>query len=270
MPEPMPERAGSAAVLVILLPPSEGKAPGGAGPAWAVEQGAFGPALAPGRTRVANALKRARGGTAKQLGAKGDLLTAAKAANLVAVGGPTRPAHERFTGVVWGHLDPPTLPVTARRRAEAGVLVVSGLTGLTAWADPVPDFRLKLSASVPPVGNVAAFWRPRLSPVLNDHLDGHTVVDLLPNEHRAAWIPEPDRYELLRPALVHRDGKPAGHGGKAAKGLLARALLVSGDIDATLASFDPAGSGLVGADDLVLTTEADELDGTQVQAEGGG
>jgi len=242
-------------VLVILLPPSEGKAPGGSGPAWTVEEGAYGPALAMGRTRVANALKRAKGGTAKQLGAKGDLLTAAKAANLEAVGGLTLPAHERFTGVVWGHLDPPSLPAAARRRAEDGVLVISALTGLTAWADPVPDFRLKLSASVPPVGNVAAFWRPRLSPVLNDHLAGHTVVDLLPNEHRAAWIPEPDRYDLLRPVLLHRDGKPAGHGGKAAKGLLARALLVSGDVEATLATFDPAAQGLVGADDLVLRTE---------------
>jgi len=242
-------------VLVILLPPSEGKAPGGDGSPWSVEDGVFGPALAAGRTRVVNALKRAKGGTAKHLGAKGDLLAAAKAANLTASGGPTLPAHQRFTGVVWGHLDPPSLGAAARRRAEAGVLVLSALTGITAWADPVPDFRLKLSASVPPVGNVAAFWRPRLSPVLNDHLEGHTVVDLLPNEHRNAWVPEPHRYELLRPALEHRDGKPAGHGGKAAKGLLARALLTSGDAAVTLAGFDPAAQGLVGADDLVLRPE---------------
>ena len=106
---------------------------------------------------------------------------------------------------------------------------------------------------MPPVGNLAAFWRPVLSSVLDDHLAGHTVVDLLPNEHRAAWTPDPARYELVRPALVHRDGRPAGHGGKAAKGLLARALLTSGDVEATLAAFDPAAQGLVGADDLVLT-----------------
>jgi len=239
-------------VLVILLPPSEGKAPGGDGPGWSADDGRFGPQLAAGRTRVVNALRRAKGGTAKQLGAKADLLTAAKAANLGVLGAPTLAAHERFTGVVWGHLDPPTLGSAGRRRAETGVLVISALTGLTAWDDRVPDFRLKLSASVPPVGNVAAFWRPVLSPVLNTWLAGHTVVDLLPNEHRAAWVPEPDRYDLLRPSLEHRDGKPAGHGGKAAKGLLARALLTSGDVEATLATFDPAAQGLVGADDLVL------------------
>jgi cytoplasmic iron level regulating protein YaaA (DUF328/UPF0246 family) len=233
-------------VLVVLLPPSEGKAPGGDGHPWSPEDGAFG-SLAPQRIRVHNALKRAKGGTAKALGASGDLLRSAKAANLSAVGGATLPAHRRFTGVVWGHLEPSTL---ARPRGE--VLVLSALTGLTAWDDPVPDFRLKLSASLPPVGNLATFWRPTLSAVLNDRLAGHTVVDLLPNEHRAAWVPEPERYDLRRPALVHRNGKPAGHGGKAAKGLLARALLTSGDVDGTLATFDPAAQGLVGADDLVL------------------
>ncbi len=239
-------------MLVILLPPSEGKAAGGDGPPWSIDDGRFGPDLAPDRTRVVKALKRAKGGTAGQLGAKGDLLTAAKAANVAVGGGPTLPAHLRFTGVVWGHLDPPSLPARARRRAGDGVLVLSALTGITTWDDPVPDFRLKLSASVPPVGNLAAFWRPALSPVLNDHLAGHTVVDLLPNEHRAAWVPDPERYDLRRPELLNADGRPAGHGGKAAKGLLARALLVSGDVDATLASFDPAAQGLVGGTGLVL------------------
>ena len=233
-------------MLVVLLPPSEGKAPGGDGPPWSPTDGVFGE-LAPQRTRVHNALKRAKGGTAKALGASGELLRAAKAANLAAVGGPTLPAHQRFTGVVWGHLDPGSLP-----RLHGEVLVLSALTGLTAWDDPVPDFRLKLSASLPPVGNLATFWRATLSAALNDRLAGHTVVDLLPNEHRAAWVPDPDRYDLRRPSLLHRNGKPAGHGGKAAKGLLARALLTTGDVDGTLATFDPAAQGLVGADDLVL------------------
>ena len=34
--------------------------------------------------------------------------------------------------------------------------------------------------------------------------------------------------------------------------ILARALLTSGEVAATLATFDPAAQGLVGADDLVL------------------
>jgi len=233
-------------VLVLLLPPSEGKVAGGDGPPWTVDAGGFG-VLAPARTRVANALRRHRGGTGRMLGATGSLLRTARAANLALVGAPTLPAWQRFSGVVWEHLGPATLRAPARRRARAGVIVVNAVTGLAGWDDPVPDFRLKLSASVPPVGNLATFWRAPLSGALHDRLVGRTVVDLLPNEHRAAWSSAADdgAYRLVRPALATPDGKPAGHAGKAAKGRLARALLEAPDVDRTLASFD--------AGDLLLT-----------------
>jgi cytoplasmic iron level regulating protein YaaA (DUF328/UPF0246 family) len=161
------------------------------------------------------------------------------------------PAHQRFTGVVWEHLlgtgtggaplDP--LPTSARRQAAGSVLVLSAVTGLSAWDDPVPDFRLKLSVSLGRLGRLDRLWRGPLSVALDDHLGGHTVVDLLPNEHRAAWTPDPDpdRYVLHRPQLLLTNGKPAGHWGKAAKGLLARALLVAAgddDVERTLATFD--------------------------------
>jgi len=128
--------------------------------------------------------------------------------------------------------------VRARRRAETGVIVVSAVTGLSAWDDPVPDFRLKLSASLKPMGGLAAFWKPRLSDLLNDHLAGHTVVDLLPNEHRAAWLPDESRYELVRPEFTTADGKPAGHAGKAAKGRVARMLLEAGRVVPGTVEFD--------------------------------
>ncbi|MBK5288942.1 MAG: peroxide stress protein YaaA [Acidimicrobiia bacterium] len=231
-------------MLYLLLPPSEGKVEGGDGRGWQPDQGAFSE-FAPLRIRVVNALRRARGGTAKHLGATGDLLARAKAANRTLVGAPTLPAWQRFSGVVWEALDPATVRAAARRRAESGVIVVSAVTGLSAWDDPIPDFRLKLSASIPPIGRLAAFWQEPLSRVLNERLAGHTVVDLLPNEHRAAWTPDPDRYELIRPVLATRDGAPAGHAGKATKGRLARALLDSGRPDRTFATFD--------AGDLALT-----------------
>ena len=110
------------------------------------------------------------------------------------------------------------------------MVVVCAVTGLSGWDDPVPDFRLKLSATLKPMGGLAAFWRPRVSEVLNDFAAGHTVVDLLPNEHRAAWVPDPSRYDLVRPDFVVADGKPAGHAGKAAKGRIARQLLATGRV----------------------------------------
>ena len=233
-------------VLVILLPPSEGKAVGGSGPGWVPESGRFSE-LAPRRLRVANALKRARGGNARMLGASGELLARSRAANRALVGAPTMAAHRRFNGVVWEHVGVDDLGVPGRARARDGVIVVSAVTGLSAWDDPVPNFRLKLSASCPSMGRLAAFWRDPLSAVLNDHLAGHTVVDLLPNEHREAWSPDPSRYELVRPLLATADGKPAGHAGKATKGKLARALLESGNVVPTFDDFDPG--------ELVLSVE---------------
>jgi hypothetical protein len=153
--------------------------------------------------------------------------------------GPTLPAWQRFTGVVWDHLAPGELSGPSFARAEESVLVVSAVAGLSAWSDPVPDFRLKLSVSLGAPGRLDRFWRPTLSALLDDHLAGRTVVDLLPNEHRAAGVPSPDRYELIRPMLTTSDGRPAGHDAKAAKGLLARALLEDDDVERTLATFAP-------------------------------
>lgn len=215
------------AVLVILLPPSEGKAPGGAPPRWSTRSGAFGPPLSAARRAVADALQACGGGDTALLGVRGPALDRARAANASLIGAPTLPAAERFTGVVWEHLAPATLPPAARRRAADGVLVVSALLGLSALDDPVPDFRCKLSASLPGLGKLSTWWRPTLSPVLDARLDGCLVVDLLPQEHAAAWRPDPTRYDLRRVRLIGPDGRTAGHTAKAAKGSLARALLTA-------------------------------------------
>jgi cytoplasmic iron level regulating protein YaaA (DUF328/UPF0246 family) len=240
------------AVLVVLLPPSEGKAPGGDGPAWTPDSGRF-PELARERERIAKALARAGGGSQKVLGVKGDQLVRAKEANAaLLLGAPTLPAFRRFTGVVWEHLrgtgalgapDDP-LPTGVQRQAKRSVLVISGVTGLSAWDDPLPDFRLKLSVSLGRLGRIDKLWRDPVTAALEAHLAGNVVVDLLPNEHRAAWTPDPDGagYTLLRPQLLLPNGKPAGHWGKAAKGLLARDLLTAAaaaddDVERTISLF---------------------------------
>ena len=230
-------------MLTILLPPSEGKAPGGRGAGWDPGSGRFG-RLADQRRAVAEALVAADGGDERLLGAKGELLDRAREANRSVLGAPTLPAWRRFTGVVWTALGAADLPPEARARARSSVVVVSALTGLTAWSDPVPDFRLKLSVAPPGIGRLDTFWREPLSVVLNRHLARRTVVDLLPLEHRAAWVPDPARYRLLRPVFTTADGKPGGHGAKAAKGELARALLLGDDVDHVLATFEAAPLGL--------------------------
>ena len=211
--------------LAILLPPSEGKAEGGHAPRWKAGSGSFGSALRRPRAEVVSALLAAKGGDAKLLGVSGKHLARAQEANRELDGAPTLPACERYTGVVWGHLSPDTLSAKARARAVDSVVVVSGLLGLVGFDDPVPDYRVKMGASLKPMGKLSTWWRDPLSTTLNDWADGRVVIDLLPNEHRAAWTPSDSMREHVVVSFVEKSGKVAGHDAKAAKGLLARHLL---------------------------------------------
>jgi uncharacterized protein len=223
---------------VLLLPPSEGKAPGGRGPAWPSAATAF-PALAADRARVRDAIRVALGegeaAAGRLLGVRGPHLARALAEWDELDDAPTMAAASRYAGVVWGALDPATLTPAARRRLRAWVLVPSGLWGVSAATDPLPAYRLKMAARVPPLGGLAAFWRPRITPVIAARAGAGWVIDLLPGEHAAAIDPDllaPAR--LLRVEIVDEgpDGRrAAGHGGKAVKGRLARAILEAGARD---------------------------------------
>ena len=224
--------------LAILLPPSEGKAEGGRTPRWKAGSGTFGSALRRPRSEVVAALQAAKGGDAKLLGVSGKHLARAQESNRELDGAPTLPACERYTGVVWGHLSPDTLSAKARTRAVDSVVVVSGLLGLVGFDDPVPDYRVKMGASLKPMGKLSTWWRDPLSTVLNEWADGRVVIDLLPNEHRAAWTPGDSMREHVVVSFVEKSGKVAGHDAKAAKGLLARHLLESsGDPMAALTAW---------------------------------
>jgi cytoplasmic iron level regulating protein YaaA (DUF328/UPF0246 family) len=212
----------------LLLPPSEGKAVGGTSRRWEPDSGTFS-ALADRRTQLSDALVAVHGGSEKLLGVKGDHLDRAQAANVSLVGAPSLPAWRRYTGVVWDHLDPATLAATDRRR----IVVVSGLLGLVRGDDPVPDYRLKMGATLAPIGKLSTWWRDDLSATLSRYAAGRTakqprvIVDLLPKEHRAAWIPDA-RINAVSIEFVDPSGKPGGHFAKAAKGEFARAILTDG------------------------------------------
>ncbi len=214
------------APLAILLPPSEGKAAGGAKPGWRTGSGEFGRSLTRRRSELLSALESLGGGDAKLLGVGGRNLDEARRTNLSISGAPVLPAHQRYTGVVWDHLAPATMSTAVHRRASESILVISGLLGLVAFDDPIPDYKLKIGASFAPIGKLSTWWREPLSKTLNTRLAGHHVIDLLPNEHRAAWTPTPESYASLRSVtFVEKSGKVAGHDAKAAKGSLARHLL---------------------------------------------
>ena len=207
--------------MLILLPPSEGKAVGGTG-TWDPAGGRFGRQLAAPRRAVVKALRSAG---ADRLSVRGDTAERALLANAMLRASPALPAHDRYTGIVFSHLEPSTLKKAELRQAEQSIVVVTGLGGLFAFDDPVPEYRAPIGARLAGVGHLARFWAGHLGATVDALANGQPVIDLLPQEHRKAlrrggpgWI-EVD--------LVHRQQR-GGHNAKAAKGLLARALLGRG------------------------------------------
>lgn len=189
---------------LVLLPPSEGKAGGGDGDPWGPGQMADG-SLDDARQQV---------------------LGAAAEAAAVDPRGPTRPAIERYTGVLYKELAWGDLPAAARRRGASRVRIVSGLWGLVAPRDPIPHYKLKMSARLDGLGRLSTWWRPHLAPVVAARAKGAVVWDLLPNEHAAAldWAAAaPSRRVTVR--FVDRDGRTVSHWNKLLKGSLVRWIL---------------------------------------------
>jgi cytoplasmic iron level regulating protein YaaA (DUF328/UPF0246 family) len=233
---------------LILLPPSEGKAQGGDGPAWTPRTMSLD--LDDRRLEALDALARAMRGSAasreKLLGVKGVALAAATAANRAARTAPTVPAIHRYTGVLYEALDVASLRAAPRRRLDDCVLILSGLWGMVAPGDPIPDYKLKMGASLPRLGKLSTWWRDDLSAAIALRASSRTVWNLLPNEHAAAWH-EPDG--LTQYSATFQERRPDGslaavsHWNKFLKGALVRFLLAHpGAGPADLAGWDhPAG-----------------------------
>ena len=213
--------------FVILLPPSEGKSQGGnARTPWSGDSGIFGPALGVYRTEVVHALRHARGGDQKLLGVKGIHLEHAQKCNISLAGAPTVPAWQRYTGVVWDHLDLISFPTATRNAALRRLFVPSGLAGIVRADDPLPDYRLKMGARLSPFGLMSSWWCDDLTDALNSAVSGAVIVDLLPQEHKAA-LQWDSLGTVVHVDLISKKGTiVGGHNAKAAKGLLVRHLLL--------------------------------------------
>lgn len=214
--------------FVILLPPSEGKAEGGdPKKKWNPYSGSFGKAFGADRQDIIDALASQKGGSATLLGVSGKHLARAQAANRSLTTSGTLPAWQRYTGVVWDHLDLNSFTAAQRNAALARIVIPSGLAGLVSAHDPLPDYRLKMGARLSPFGQLARWWREDLTAAFEEFLNGRTVIDLLPQEHRAAFdwsvLSNVVRVELV----AKKGGAVGGHNAKAAKGLLARHVLLT-------------------------------------------
>jgi cytoplasmic iron level regulating protein YaaA (DUF328/UPF0246 family) len=239
--------------VLILLPPSEGKAPGGAGPALDLKALAF-PELAPTRKAVLRALTKVSKGRAASaldvLGLspnQGDELAANKELGTAA----TLPAADRYTGVLYEALDLPGLrhaDPDAFARAESSVLTFSGLWGVVRPSDAIPAYRCSGGVTLPTVGSVAKLWRGALGAALEPAAGHGLVVDLRSSAYTGLWrVPARLADTTLTVRVLHErivDGvakrSVVSHFNKATKGRLARALLVADAAPATPKEFAAA------------------------------
>ena len=212
--------------MLVLLPPSETKHPGGdGGPLDLAALSA--PELTPVRTelvetlvKLADDLPAAR--TALGLSPKQDDEIERNAALWTS---PTLPALQRYTGVLYDALSVATLTRSQRSRAEQRLAVGSALFGLVRGTDRIPTYRLSAGSALPGLPTLRSLWKPALSAVLSGIDD--LVVDLRSGSY-AALAPVPGAVTLQ--VLSERpDGSRAvvSHFNKAHKGRVARLLASS-------------------------------------------
>lgn len=210
--------------MLILLAPSEGKTPPG-GPPADLDALAF-PALNPKRRLLAGRLDGlAEGSPKRALAALG--LSSGQAAeaqrNRALLEAPAGPAGEVYTGVLYQHLDLPSLRGAAIRRAGERLHVASALWGVIAIGDRIPAYRLSMGARLPRLGPLPGWWRPALTAALPGDA---FVVDLRSAAYAAAWRPARGTVVEVRAFTGRgRARRPISHMAKAVRGEVARALV---------------------------------------------
>ncbi|MDI1463650.1 peroxide stress protein YaaA [Catellatospora sp. KI3] len=219
--------------MLILLPPSEGKAASGKG--RPVDPAALSlPPLHPARTAALRALTTL---------CRGDLDTAAHtlgltpglhpeiARNAALDTAAAMPAAALYTGVLYDALDLAGLPTTARRRATRAILIFSGLWGAVRLDDRIPPYRCAMGVKLPGIGPLAAHWKAPMAHAMTDTAATGLILDLRSSAYSPAWTPRgetADRTATVRVLHQRPDGKRmvVSHFNKATKGRLVRDLLL--------------------------------------------
>jgi uncharacterized protein len=183
--------------MLVLLPPSEGKAAPEAGCPVDLGSLAFAEQLSERREELLDALDP-------------QLREA-----------PAAPAAEVYTGVLFQRLELPRLPAKARRR----VLIASALWGVVRPDDRIPHYKLPPKQKLEGIGPLAKYWRPALAEALPDE-QGELIVDMRSGAYSTIW--KPKRATLLAVRAFTESGgerKAVSHMAKAVRGDVARALL---------------------------------------------
>ena len=223
--------------MLVLLPPSEGKAAGRRGRPLDLEQLSF-PELHGTRVAVLDALiDNSRGPDALDVLGAPKGAADAVAGNLELRTAPAMRVSQLYTGVLYDALDLGSLDAAAKRRASRWLVVISALFGALRPTDRVPPYRLSMGVDLPGIGKLASMWQEPLARVLPAVAGDGVVVDLRSAAYVAAWRPTGDVAERTVNVHVVRD-EPGGrtavsHMAKHTRGLVARYLLESGAGPAT-------------------------------------
>ncbi|MFB7866546.1 MULTISPECIES: peroxide stress protein YaaA [unclassified Streptomyces] len=218
--------------MLVLLPPSEGKASSGRGAPLKPESLSL-PGLAEARAAVLDELvelcaadeEKAREVLGLSEGLRGEI---AKNVELRTAG--ARPAGEIYTGVLYDALGLGTLDTPAKKRAARSLLVFSGLWGAVRVTDRIPSYRCSMGVKLPGLGALGAHWRGAMASVLPEAAGDGLVLDLRSSAYAAAWKPKgglAERTTTLR-VLHAPTRKVVSHFNKATKGRIVRSLLESG------------------------------------------
>lgn len=227
--------------MLVLLPPSEGKAEGGRGRPLELESLSL-PGLTGARAAVLDELvalcsgdqddtEKARAVLGLSEGLRGEI-----AKNAALREAAARPAGEVYTGVLYDALGLATLSAAAKRRAGRSLLVFSALWGAVGVKDRIPSYRLSGGVKLPGAGPLGAYWRGPLESALPEVAGGGLVLDLRSSAYANMWKP---KGELARRTATVRvlqskvvDGvekrSVVSHFNKATKGRVVRTLLEEG------------------------------------------
>ncbi|HSS43571.1 MAG TPA: peroxide stress protein YaaA [Solirubrobacterales bacterium] len=185
--------------MLVLLPPSEGKARPEAGESVDLASLVFAEELSGLRTKLIDAFDPS-------------LLEA-----------PAAPASEVYSGVLFGRLELAKLSAKARKR----VLIASALWGVVAPDDRIPSYKFPPKTRLKGFEAPNAYWRPALAAALPD-AEGELVVDMRSGAYVPAWKPKRATLLAVR-AFTEVDGqrKAVSHMAKAVRGDVARVLLTA-------------------------------------------
>ncbi|MDW4573209.1 peroxide stress protein YaaA [Microbacterium sp. M3] len=213
--------------MLVLLPPSETKRPGGTRPPLSLDALSL-PELTPSRETVITALVALSGDedAAARVLKLGPTQRGEVAVNAALREAPAMPAIDRYTGVLYDALDAASLPATARRWLGAHVLIHSAPFGPVGALDRIPAYRLGASASLPGMPPLRRVWADAVTAAFATRAPAF-VLDLRSEAYVALGaVPADLSSRYVRVVSEGEDGavRALNHFNKHAKGALVRRL----------------------------------------------